>query len=169
MLWCVSEEKVSWWCWCWWWRGCSKWSGSGAPSAGSVDALLSARLSQREWGWTRGFLPPWRSDPPSAEWRKIQIWRKNAPSKHVSADEDASFDGWTWSFRNVVINSTNVSPRLVCSGSFIFVLIPGMWSMVLKSWQSWEREGGRMRKATYETLNVYIMYNTYCFEHHCMC
>lgn len=38
-----------------------KWSASCAPS---VNAHLSARLAQREWRWSRGFLPPWRSRLP---------------------------------------------------------------------------------------------------------
>lgn len=51
-------------CWCWWWGG--YWgNGSGPPSPGSVNAHLSARLTQRNWWWAPGFLPHWRSDPPS--------------------------------------------------------------------------------------------------------
>lgn len=54
--------------------------GSGPSSPGSVNAHLSARLTQRNWWWAPGFLPHWRSDPPStqyaAQWgKKHSNWR----------------------------------------------------------------------------------------------
>lgn len=56
----------------WVWSGGGK--GSGPPSPGSVNAHLSARLTQRNWWWAPGFLPHWRSDPPSTRYSEWGWW-----------------------------------------------------------------------------------------------
>lgn len=78
----------------------SEGEGSGPPSPGSVNARLSARLTQRNWWWAPGFLPHWRSDPPStrhsAQWGggNRSIWRenrRNSPSGQITNNENSLF------------------------------------------------------------------------------